>query len=205
MGNARAAAILSLLVLCLPAAAGGPAQAQMLGPLMSQMAGPFAGRMGALGPDNMAPYGSPMGAAPHIMQGTQALMNPAMSNTVSSASQPDMGSSNRTDMAGSNSRDNMKPRARSGGNGEKKGGDAPDADVGEGFWRVMVGACAGGAFIGGFAVAPAAPAAAPAAAAAAPAAVTGFLSALGVGCVLGGATAATSLGAVWVYRELGGP
>ena len=202
MGNARAAAVLPLLVLCLPAAAGGPAQAQMLGPLMSQMAGPFAGRMGALGPENMAPYGSPMGAVPHIMQGTQALMNPATSNAVGSVGRSDMGASNRPDMAGSNNRDNMKPRARS---GEKGGGDAPDADVGEGFWRVMVGACAGGAFIGGFAVATAAPAAAPAVAAAAPAAVTGILSALGIGCLLGGATAATSLGAVWAYRELGGP
>lgn len=171
---------------------------------MSQMAGPFAGRMGAAGADPMAAYRSPAGMTPHLMQGTQALMGPMMNNTMMSANQPGMAPSNQPDMAPSSDRDGTKPRA--GGGGEKKGADAPDVDVGEGFWRVMVGACAGGAFIGGFAVATAAPAAAPAAAAAAaPVAVTGFLSALGVGCLLGGATAATSLGAVWLYRELGGP
>jgi hypothetical protein len=188
MGNARAAsALLPLFGLLLAAAAGAPAKAQMLGPLMSQMAGPFAGRMGATGADPMAAYRSPAGMTPHIMQSTQALMNPMASNTAAGANQPGMASS-------------------SAGGGEKKGGgDAPDADVGESFWRILVGACAGGAFIGGFAVATAAPAAAPAAAVVTPAVLTGVLSAAGVGCLLGGATAATSFAAVWVYGELGGP
>ena len=198
MWKARAAFFLALL---LPAAV--PASAQMLGPLISQMAGPFAGRIGAFGPENLAPYGSPAGATPHLLQGTQALMSPSANNPAPSAGQPAGPQPGRPEMGTSSGAGAKRP---TGGKGEKKGTDAPDADVGESLFRVLVGACAGGAFIGGFAAVTAAPAAAPAAAVvAAPAALTTFFSAVGVGCLLGGATAATSLGAVWAYRALGGP
>lgn len=75
-----------------------------------------------------------------------------------------------------------------------------DVDVMEGLVELVVGACAGGAFI-----ATAAPAVAPAAgamiaAAATPFTVVAFATAMGIGCGIGIATATASVGAVLGFR-----
>lgn len=173
--------------------APAPAGAQMLGPTMSQIAGPFAGRMGPLGPNALPPYGAQAGAVPHIMQGTQALM-PATGNLLN---QPTMARSSEAATPAMPGQDN-----KGGGKSEKGSSDAPDTgEISANFLELLVGACAGGAFIGAFA---AVNATAPVAAVgvAAPAAATAVLSAMGVGCVLGAATATASLGAVLGYRSV---
>lgn len=183
-----------------------PAAAQMLGMTMTQIAGPFAGRLNPNG-GMMAGYGSQAGVFAHLMQGTQAVM-PSMQNTLSGLSGMRMASTSQTANPQSNGSMTMsensgaKPNEPGGKSGEKSGGpDAPDSgDSGGSFWDLMIGACAGGAFIGGFS---AATATAPVAVTgvAAPIAATAVASAMGVGCGLGVATAAVSLGAVMGWRS----
>ncbi len=148
-----------------------PASAQML-PMISQIAGPFAGRMGA-GSLQMAPmYGSQAGALPHMLQSTQSMMT----------GEGAIRSLTGMEMAGSSE----------GG----KGRDAPDADVSDKPWEVLIGACAGGAFIGGFsAISATVPVGA------APVAVPAVASAMAIGCGLGVATATVSLGSVYLWRR----
>jgi hypothetical protein len=147
-------------------------------PLMSRIAGPFAGRMGA-NPNRleMAPmYGSQAGALPHVLQGTESLM---------ARGDPSMSLSGLQMSATGD-----KPGAEGGKQ------DAPDADVSDKPWEVLIGACAGGAFIGGFsAISAAVPAGA------APIALPAVASAVAIGCGLGIATATVSLGAVYIWRS----
>ena len=75
--------------------------------------------------------------------------------------------------------------------------DAPDADVSEPIWEMLIGACAGGAFIGGFS---AATAAVPVGVAVAAGPVVA--SAMAIGCGLGVATAVVSYGAVFGYQKV---
>ncbi|MBI1774052.1 MAG: hypothetical protein HYR63_01770 [Proteobacteria bacterium] len=140
--------------------------------MMSQIAGPFAGRMGPNGLPMAPLYGSQAGALPHMLQGTEALMQPG-------------GASSGMQMAASSERS-------SGG----EGSDAPDADVGDKPWEVLIGACAGGAFIGGFS---AINATVPVGAVAV--AVPAVASAMAVGCGIGIATATVSLSAVYGWRK----
>jgi hypothetical protein len=161
-----------------------PASAQMLGTTMSQLAGPFAGRMG---PGAMPPYGSQAGAYAHLMQGTQVAM-PAMTNIVGDLNQPSMAHSSQVAAQG-----------ESRGGGEKP--DVPDSGSSESYWELVVGACAGGAFIGAFSALNAAAPIAAAGAAAPPAAGLAVATAMGTGCVLGAATASVSLGAIWLFKK----
>src|SRR5207244_7165557 len=93
------------------------------------------------------------------------------------------------------------PGGDSGGGGDKA--DAPDVpDSEEGMWEIVIGACAGGAFLGAYT---AATATVPAAATGVGAAATGtaIASAAAIGCGLGVATAGVSLGAItgWTYAR----
>ena len=173
-----------------------PALAQM------QMINPFAGRMGAMTPGSMAPYGSRAGAMPHMMQSTNGMMM-RMRSSVSG-----MMDSLNTALGGQGEQSMMPPgmegSQRHGMVPEEEGieGEAPEMDAADEMFELIVGACAGGAFIGAFAAATAIPAAGPAAAAAAPAAVTALAAAIGIGCGLGIVTATISVGAVMGYREV---
>lgn len=178
----------------------GPALAQLQLPMQMLMASPFAGRMGAMGPRNMAPYGSQAGAMPHVMQSTNGLMM----NTQNS------GTATQGSIAETFGMEGLVPHRRSGqgpmqmaertpGEGEI---EAPEVDAGEGWTELLIGACAGGAFIGAFAAATAVSAVPVAAAAAAPVAVTAAATAMGVGCGIGVATASVSFGAIFGYRAL---
>ena len=78
--------------------------------------------------------------------------------------------------------------------------EAPETEAGESLWEVFVGACAGGAFLGGYSAASAAtPVAATGVAAPSAAALVG--SAAAIGCGLGVATAAVTLGTVNGWRS----
>ena len=78
--------------------------------------------------------------------------------------------------------------------------EAPELEAGESLWEVFVGACAGGAFLGGYSAASAAtPVAATGVAAPSAAAFVG--SAAAIGCGLGVATAAVTLGSVNGWRS----
>jgi hypothetical protein len=78
--------------------------------------------------------------------------------------------------------------------------EAPEVEAGESLWEIFVGACAGGAFLGGYSAASAAtPVAATGVAAPSAAALVG--SAAAIGCGLGVATAAVTLGAVSGWRS----
>jgi hypothetical protein len=169
VGSALALAVVSAISLA------PPASAQML-PMMSRIAGPFAGRMGANRLEMAPMYGSQAGAMPHLLQGTEALMIPGDRSGLS------LSGMQMSDNAGAES-----------GSGKQ---DAPDADVSDKPWEVLIGACAGGAFIGGFsAISAAVPAGA------APVAVPAVASAVAIGCGLGIATATVSLGAVYLWRR----
>lgn len=90
--------------------------------------------------------------------------------------------------------------AGSGGSGGRT--DAPDVpDAGEGLWEIVIGACAGGAFLGAYSAAnrTAPPAATGVGAGGTDTAV---VSAAAIGCGLGMATAAVSLGAVRGWQSL---
>ena len=121
----------------------GPALAQLQLPMQMLMASPFAGRMGAMGPRNMAPYGSQAGAMPHVMQSTNGLMM----NTQNS------GTATQGSIAETYGMEGLVPHRRSGqgpmqmaertpGEGEI---EAPEVDAGEGWTELLIGACAGGA------------------------------------------------------------
>ena len=88
------------------------------------------------------------------------------------------------------------------GGGDKA--DAPDVpDSSENMWEIVIGACAGGAFLGAYSAATStAPAAATGVGAAA--AGTAVVSAAAIGCGLGVATAAVSIGAVTGWQSLRG-
>jgi hypothetical protein len=164
----------------------GPAPAQMLGPFMSQLAGPFAGRIAPNGSEMAPLYGSQAGALPHLLQGPGALAQAggALSNaqisglSAGTPSTPNTGS----EMAG---------HPKSGGKV-----DAPDADLGEPIWEMLIGSCAGGAFIGAFS---AVTAAVPVGVvlSAAPVVATAMVA----GCGIGIATAAVSFGAVFGWQK----
>lgn len=186
-----------VVVLCL---AGMPAVAR------AQMVNPFAGQMGPMAPGNMAPYGSVAGAMPHIMQSVNGIMM-GMGNSLSGMARSVAG------VFGMEGEGSMVPVGAELSQQHGPPGDepaleieAPEADVGENLVELVIGACAGGAVIGAFAVATATPAvgaaAAPAAVVAAPAAVTAFAAAMGVGCGLGVVTAAASVTAVVGYRGI---
>jgi hypothetical protein len=198
LAMARSAAV-ALALVCL----AGPALAQM------QMVNPFAGRIGAMGPRNMAPYGSRAGVIPHVMQSTNG-MAMSMRNSVAGAM------NTLAEAVGLESPMSRTARTMEhapighvapGGEGGGEGGEieGPEVEVGDELLELVVGACAGGAFIGAFAAATAVPAlgaaAAPAAAAAAPLALTALASAMGIGCAIGVVTATVSVGAVLGYRE----
>jgi hypothetical protein len=179
----------------------------------SQMINPFAGQMGvmgAMGPQNFAPYGAQSGAMAHIIQTENGLMMSSQSSI------PNL-MNGLSRLLGMEARGQMFPIEHDqmgmveGLMGEVPGTategieiERPEVEIGEGIIEVVVGSCAGGAFIGAFSVATAAPAAAPVAGAvavaAAPLALTAFTTAMGIGCVLGVTTASVSIGAVLGYR-----
>ena len=145
---------------------------------------PFAGSMA---PGAPGPYGSAAGAYAHLMQGVQTILGigPSMASVGYSGGM--------TTAAATTS---------SSGGGDRT--DAPDAPgSSESLWEVVVGACAGGAFLGAYS---AATATAPAAATGVGAGATGtaVVSAAAIGCGLGIATAAVSLGAVRGFQSLQG-
>jgi hypothetical protein len=97
-----------------------------------------------------------------------------------------------------------KAMTASGGGGSGARADAPDVpDAGESLWEIVIGACAGGAFLGAYS---AATATAPAAATGVGVGATGtaVVSAAAIGCGLGVATAAVSLGAIHGWQSLRG-
>ena len=75
--------------------------------------------------------------------------------------------------------------------------DVPDTDVSSPIWEMLIGSCAGGAFIGGFS---AATAVVPIGVVVATGPV--LASAMAVGCGLGVATAAVSYGAVFGWQKI---
>jgi hypothetical protein len=158
-----------------------------------------------MGPGNLPPYGSQAGAMAHVMQGTQIPMM-QMGNIVSSPTMAAAAESSAQVPPGSMAMPPSTPGqdGKDTGTGEKRRDiEAPDSqDIGENFWELLIGACAGGAFIGGFASITAPAPVAVAAAVAAPVAATAIVSAMGVGCALGMATASTSLGAIQGWRRL---
>ena len=175
-----------------------PALAQM------QMLNPFAGRMGGMLPGAMAPYGSQAGAMPQVMQSTNGMMM-SMGSSMS-------GFMHRlaSTFGIEGTQSSMPPgmegiqRHAAPGGGEGIEGEIPMMEAGGEFVEVVVGACAGGAFIGVFAATTAveagAPVVVPAAAAAAPLASTGLAAASGIGCGLGVVTLTVSLAAIFAYR-----
>ena len=197
--TSRIAGLLVLVLVLLVDAA--PALAQFQLPMQMLMTNPFAGRMGAMGAGAMAPYGSQAGAMPHVMQSNNGLMMTTQNSRLARTSAPrSMG-----EMLGleelTGRRPPMRMAERAAG---EEGGEieASEIDAGEGWAELLVGACAGGAFIGAFAAATAVSAAPVAAAIAAPAAVTVAATAIGIGCGIGVATASVSFGAIFGYRAL---
>jgi hypothetical protein len=69
-------------------------------------------------------------------------------------------------------------------------GEVPEGEARGEFFEVIIGACAGGAFIDVFA--------------AAPPAITGFAATSGIGCGLGVVTVTVNLAAIFAYREIAG-
>ncbi len=164
-----------------------PASAQMLGQAMSQAAGPFAGQIAPNG-SQMAPlYGSQAGATPHLLQGTGILSFSGSSTSVAQTSP-----SGANTMAQGATGSDMQSQPKSGDRI-----DVPDADVSSPFWEMLIGSCAGGAFIGGFS---AATATVPVGVVVATGPV--LASAMAVGCGLGVATAAVSYGAVFGWQKI---
>jgi hypothetical protein len=201
-----------LLVLALVLIFGaGPARAQFH--LQMLMGSPFAGRVGAIGRLNMAPYGSQAGALPHMLQSTNGMM--INTQNAGTGMQNSMARIRGMDGLGSRRPPDPEPmrmaeRNLGGGAGADPGKrEAPKLDVkkttahvGEAWVELLIGACAGGAFIGAFAAATAISAAPAVAGAAAPAAITAATAAMGVGCGIGVAAAAVSFGAIFGYRAL---
>ncbi len=178
-GMIATAVLLALAAIVVPK----PGAAQIPGMNMQQMAGPAAGAAAV----NNHTYAAGAGTMLHVLQGSASPMLKG-----SMMADPNM---------------NVAAAATRGEPGNaaaappESGTEAPEVpDVGEGFWEVLVGSCAGGAFIGAFSVISAASAAPAAAAAAPPAAVTAVLGAMGIGCALGMATASTSYGAIKTLR-----
>jgi hypothetical protein len=154
---------------------------------MSRIAGPFAGQVAPNG-SQMAPlYGSQAGATPHMLQSIAALPRPGTGVNVAQAPMP---SGNAMGPGATGAEKQPKPKS-----GDKA--DAPDADVSEPIWEMLIGSCAGGAFIGGFS---AATAVVPVGVAVAAAPVV--TSAMAIGCGLGVATAVVSYGAVLGYQRM---
>ena len=187
---------LVLLVLAVPALAQMP----------MQMINPFAGRMGGMSPGAMAPYGSRAGAMPHVLNSTNGMtmsmggsMSGFMDRLASAFGMEGIHTAMPTGMEGTGR--HVVPGGEEGIEGE-----LAETEVGGAFLELIVGACAGGAFIGVFAAATAveaaAPVVAPAAAAAAPLAITGLAAASGIGCGLGVVTVTVSLAAIFAYREI---
>jgi len=145
----------------------------MAGPAAAQMLDPFAGGSAAPGMPG-GPYGSAAGANVHLLQtmsGADLVVTGATASTVAET-------------------------AAEGG----EPAEAPEVEAGESLWEIFVGACAGGAFLGGYSAASAAtPVAATGVAAPSAAALVG--SAAAIGCGLGVATAAVTLGTVNGWRS----
>jgi len=159
----------------------------MLGSFMSRAAGPFAGQIAPNG-SQMAPlYGSQAGATPHLLQGTGILSLQAGNLNIAQASPSDASA-----MAPGATGTDMQSQPRSADRI-----DVPDADVSSRIWEMLIGSCAGGAFIGGFS---AATAAVPVGVVVATGPV--LASAMAVGCGLGVATAAVSYGAVFGWQKI---
>ena len=159
--------------------AAGPTSAQ-------QNVNPFAG---SLMPGAPGPYGSAAGAYVHLMQTFQTMLSgaPSLLSGVYAGGMP------ATPAAA--------PASSSGGGDRADAPDVPSSD--ESLWEIVVGACAGGAFLGAYS---AATATVPAAATGVGAGATGtaVVSAAAIGCGLGVATAAVSLGAVRGWQSLQG-
>jgi hypothetical protein len=183
----RGAARLGMLVL-LTGPLAGTAAAQ-------QMFDPFAGSMA---PGAPGPYGSEAGAYVHLLQNFQTMLSGApqmLSGYLTGAMPPP---SAETNPMGSGASGGTQAPGGAGEGGDKA--EAPDStDAADSAFEIFLGACAGGAFLGGYS---AASAAAPVAATgvAAPAAATVVASAAAIGCALGVSTAAVSLGAVAGWR-----
>jgi len=146
------------------------------GPAAAQMLDPFAGGSAAPGMPG-GPYGSAAGANVHLLQtmsGADLVVTGATASAVAET-------------------------APAGEGGESA--EAPEVEAGESLWEIFVGACAGGAFLGGYsAVTAATPVAATGVAA--PTAAALVASASAIGCGLGVATAAVTLGAVNGWRTV---
>jgi hypothetical protein len=146
----------------------------MSGPAAAQMLDPFAGGSAAPGMPG-GPYGSAAGANVHLLQtmsGADLMVTGATAAAVTETAAGEAG-------------------------GEA---EAPEVEAGESLWEIFVGACAGGAFLGGYSAASAAtPVAATGVAAPSAAALVG--SAAAIGCGLGVATAAVTLGTVSGWRS----
>jgi hypothetical protein len=144
----------------------------MASPVAAQMLDPFAGGSAAPGIPG-GPYGSAAGANVHLLQ------------TMSGAGLVVTGTTVAAEAAGGEA-------------GEAA--EAPEVEAGESLWEIFVGACAGGAFLGGYSAASAAtPVAATGVAAPSAAALVG--SAAAIGCGLGVATAAVTLATVNGWRS----
>ncbi len=155
-----------------------------------QVMDPFAGSMA---PGAPGPYGSMAGAYVHLLQNFQTMLSgtPQMTSGTFTGAMPSP-TPTALDASGG-------PSTPGAGDGGGEPAEAPETDAGDSTWEIFIGACAGGAFLGGYS---AATAAAPAAATgvAAPAAATAVASAAAIGCGLGVSTAAVSFGAVGGWR-----
>ena len=163
----------------LVACGGLAANAQVPGLQMPSFGGPFAGMAGANGLRMTPLYGSQAGALPHIWQATNALVMPDGGAGVASMQ---MAASNQGPAPDGTTRERS---------------EAPDVNVSERPLDVFIGACAGGAFIGGFS---AFTATVPAGAA--PIAAPAMAYAGAIGCGLGVTTAVVSVGVVYIWRRL---
>jgi hypothetical protein len=180
----RFAKAIALLVLAfsvlVPAA---PASAQIL-PFLSRLAGPFAGPRNQQNQQNQQHDHADPGHYPQLLPG-QGLTSGLGGTRQAAAATP--GATGRPPIKVTN-----------------ESGISPDV------WNVIVGSCAGGAFLGTFAVVSAASAAAGPAAAtavaagpvAAPLAASAIALAAGTGCIMGVSTAVISLGAIHGWHFL---
>jgi hypothetical protein len=173
--------------------AAGPVFAQ-------QLIDPFAGSMA---PGAPGPYGSDVGAFAHLIQSFPTIVtpDPSMLNTAVAVGAPASMAAVAPKAPDAAGKAMAPPAASDGGEGDKA--DAPDVpDSEEGIWEIVIGACAGGAFLGAYS---AATATAPAVVTGVGAAATGtaIVSAAAIGCGLGVATATVSLGAIagWKYAR----
>jgi hypothetical protein len=184
---------------CLLAMSASQAVAQMLGPRMAQLAGPFAGRTNATGREMLPLYGSEAGAFPHLLQGTEVLVPIAQGGS----SAPDglrMASSSDLGTAAGRRGGAAPDRQVAAADEKPERPEAPEVgELSDSVWEVLVGSCAGGAFIGAFSAVNAAPVAV--AGVAAPVAAIAVASAAAVGCGLGVATAGVSLTTVFGWRR----